>query len=224
LKKKQKSVHKNQSQIETSSPSLSFCPSSPSCQFKAFPSSIDHLQILSNRHKVLVKDITGNISSFDVRQLSKVVMDVARSDPARESRIDYSRFYVDDDESMLFTTGIRHSPQSTPSSSLNGSLHLSQRDMSSRPPISVDTVVSVWSLKSEATKLRTIPLSPLLQRIQTKINLVFASNCSSSDFLSHMSSSNRPSGARDGVRTGIEFSGSYFCCKTENTSIFSLQL
>lgn len=202
-------------------------PASPSllCQLKAFPSSIDHLQVLRGGCKVLVKDITGNISSFDVRQLSKVLMTVARSEPARESKIDYSRFYIDNEESVLFTSGLRNSlsaPSSLLSLDVNGSARLfKQRDVSFRPPIPVDTVVNVWSLKSEVTKLRTIPLS-LPQENQSKIDIVFASHCSSFHSMSS-SGSSQFSGTRS--RDGsVELDGSYFCCKTESSSIYSLHL
>jgi len=113
---------------------------------RPFPSCIDHIKVLANRHNVLIKDIVGNISLFDVRKLSKVVMSIARSDATRQSKIDYSRFYVDRDESMLLTTGIANRK---PTSFCPSSFDL--------PANRSETVLQVWSLKCELTSLREIP-------------------------------------------------------------------
>jgi hypothetical protein len=175
---------------------------------------IDHIKVLSDGRSVVIKDIVGNISLFDVRKLSKVVMPVARSDPARCSRIDFSRFYVDEDESMVFTTSIDPQHRGHGVEAASGS---------SFP--SFEPVVQVWSLKSESSFLRKISFaSPRAQSgrlADEKINIIFASNCSRSG-----EGQPKPNQIKTNSLTLGDCDGSYFCSKTESntSSIHSLLL
>ena len=183
-------------------------PSSVPQSCESFQCCIDHIKLLSDGRSAVIKDIVGNISLFDVRRLSKVVMPISRSDPSRFSRIDFSRFFVDNEESMLFTTSI--DPQCHQFSS-------------------VEPFVQVWSLKSESSFLRkisfaSIPRTNVTQdacRFDRKIDAIFASKCSS--FGNTQGSQTYQSKKTNSLTFG-EYEGSYFCSKTEcNTnSIYCL--
>jgi hypothetical protein len=197
-------------------------PPPPPSPHPGFQCCIDHIKVLSDGRSALIKDIVGNISRLDVRKLSKVVMSVARSDSARGSRIDFSRFYVDDEESMLFTTSI--SPQHRNC----GVIPVSSRSSAPSSSSAFASVVQVWSLRSELSMLREISFASPLAANQSnrslsfgeKMNVTFASHCSSPSSVGMGSrvGEGQPNEINTSSLPFGKFDGSYFCAKTENNT------